>query len=176
MDKIIVNPIEVKKSSANLFGLMNQITDIISTHEKPLEITIAEVRKKRSLDANALLWKLCNEIAIVIKSDKDEVYLKMLERYGVFTHIVVKQNVVERVKGEWKTVQEIGEVTINGNTGIQLRCYYGSHTYDTKEFSVLLDGVISEAKELGIELISDSDKALLLEEWGKHDNQASKSV
>ena len=30
----------------------------------------------------------------------------------------------------------------------------GSHDYDTKEMSTLIDGVVSEAKELGIETMT----------------------
>ena len=86
-------------------------------------------------------------------------------RYGIFTHVVVKPNVVERVKAEWRTVRELGEVTINGQTGVQLQCYFGSHSYDSKEFSVLLNGVISEAKEIGVDTISESEKDLLLRSW-----------
>ena len=30
-------------------------------------------------------------------------------------------------------------------------CYFGSSTYNSKEFSVLLDGVVSEMQELGLQ-------------------------
>ena len=106
-------------------------------------------------------------MAEILHTTKDELYLEMLDRYGIFTHIVVKPNVVERVKQEWKTVREIGEVTINGKTGIQLQCYFGSSSYDSKEFSTLLDGVIQEGKEIGIEFISKQDQIRMIEEWGK---------
>lgn len=141
-----------------------EINDLM---DKELSVEIKPYRKRRSLDANALLWKMCDEIAKVIRSSKDEVYLTMLERYGVFTHVIVKPEAAERIKQEWRAVRELGEVTVNGKTGIQLQCYYGSHLYDTKEFSVLLDGVISEAKELGVEVISEQEKNLLMQEWGK---------
>lgn len=132
---------------------------------KELKVDIKQYRKKRSLDANGMLWVIMNEIAMKLGTTKDEVYLEMLDRYGVFTHIVVKPEVVEKVKAEWRITRELGEVTINGKTGIQLQCYFGSSTYDTKEFSVLLEGVISEAKELGIDTISESEKRNLIEMW-----------
>jgi len=135
-------------------------------NEKPHTVEIEPLKRKRSLDANAYLWVLMGKMAEVLKTSKDEIYLEMLDRYGVFTHIVVKPNVVERVKDEWRTVRELGEVTINGKTGIQLQCFFGSSTYDSKEFSVLLDGVISEAKELGIETLSQSEADRMIKEWG----------
>jgi len=143
-----------------------ELKDVIS-RGKELSVDIKQYRKQRSLDANALLWKMCTEIANVIRSTKDEVYLQMLERYGVFTHIIVKPEAVDRVVQEWRTARVLGEVTVNNKTGIQVMCYYGSHLYDTKEFSVLLDGIISEAKDMGIDVISESEKQSLLNEWGK---------
>jgi hypothetical protein len=139
----------------------------ICDDKKLLTIEIYKQKKKRSLDANALLWKMCTEIGNILKTSKDEVYLTMLERYGVFTHVIVKPEAVDRLKQEWRTVRVLGEVTVNGKTGVQIQCYYGSHLYDSKEFSILLDGVISEAKDMGIEVISEQDKQLLIQQWGK---------
>lgn len=134
---------------------------------KVLEVEIKIKRKRRSLNANAYLWEVLGRMAAaVLKSDKDSVYLMMLERYGVYTHVCVKSATVERVKQEWRTVRELGEITINGQKAVQLQCYFGSHTYNSKEFSVLLDGVLSEAAQLGIETLSEADKDLMLKEWG----------
>ena len=106
-------------------------------------------------------------MADILKTTKDELYLEMLDRYGVYTHIIVKPEVVDKVKSEWRTVRELGEVTVNGKTGIQLQCYFGSSSYDSKEFSVLLDGVLREAKELGIVVITKAEQELLVSQWGK---------
>lgn len=145
-----------------------QLQDFILTlADKLYDCTIKPHREKRSLDANAGLWKMLSLMAEVLHTTKDELYLAVLDRYGVFTHIVVKPSVVDRVKQEWKTVRVLGEVTINGTTGIQLQCFFGSHLYNSKEFSVLLEGVISEAKELGIEFISKEMQARMIDEWGK---------
>ena len=134
-------------------------------NEKPYTVKLEPLKRKRSLDANGYLWVLLQKIAEVLHTSKDEVYLEMLSRYGVFTHIVVKPNVVDRVKAEWRTVRELGEVTINGKTGIQLQCFFGSSTYDSKEFSVLLDGVIHEAEELGIETLGQAEAERMIAEW-----------
>jgi hypothetical protein len=134
---------------------------------KELSVEIKQYRNKRSLDANAYMWLLLGKMAAVLHTTKDELYLQMLDRYGVYTHIIVKPSVVDKVKQEWRTVRELGEVTVNGQKGVQLQCFFGSSTYDSKEFSILLDGVISECKEIGIEVISEEEKQLLIKEWGK---------
>jgi hypothetical protein len=131
-----------------------------------LNIKAVKYRQKRSLDANAYLWVLLSKMAEVLKVDKWEVYLQMLGDYGVFTHIIVKPSMVDKVKEEWRTVKELGEVTVNGKTGIQLQCYFGSSSYDTKEMAALIDGVVNEAKEMGIETLPPEEIERMKQEWG----------
>jgi hypothetical protein len=133
---------------------------------KKLRITAVQFREKRSLDANAYMWVKLQKMAEVLHTTKDELYLDILGKYGVFTHIIVKPHVVDRVKEEWRTVKELGEVTVNGITGVQLQCYFGSSTYDTKEMSVLIDGLVSECKALEIETLTPDELNRLKQEWG----------
>lgn len=160
--------LKVLDNQQNLQSL-NKSMEIIEKG-KELKLDIKQYRKKRSLDANAMLWVMLNEIAIALQTSKDEVYLEMLDRYGVFTHIVVKSEVVEKVKKEWRLTRELGEITVNGQVGVQLQCYFGSSTYNTKEFSILLDGVISEAKELNIDTITENEKLELINKWGSKED------
>lgn len=132
-----------------------------------LDITIKQHREKRSLDANAYCWVLLQKLAEVLKTDKDSLYEDMICKYGVFTHIVVKPSMVERVKEEWRAVRELGEVAINGKTGIQLQCYFGSSTYNTKEMSVLIDGIVNECKDQGIETLTPEEIADMKRKWLK---------
>lgn len=132
-----------------------------------LSISIKEHRERRSLDANAYCWVLLQKLAEVLKTDKDILYEDMICKYGVFTHLIVKPSAVERVKEEWRAVRELGEVTVNGKTGIQLQCYFGSSTYDTKEMSVLIDGIVRECQELGIETLTPNEIADMKRKWLK---------
>lgn len=136
--------------------------------EDIVDVSIKKHREKRSLNANGLLWKCLGEIAVALETDKWEIYLQMLKRYGKYTYICVKPNVVDAVKMQWRECEEIGKVNINGTEAVQLLCYFGSSTYDSKEFSVLLDGVISEMREMGLTLPMPDhvEKALL--EWEAH--------
>ena len=131
-----------------------------------LSITAKQFRKKRSLDANALLWSCLGEIAAALRTDKWEVYLQMLKRYGKYTYICVKPNVVDAMKAQWRECEEIGKIDINGKEAVQMLCYFGSSTYDSKEFSVLLDGVISEMREMGLQTPTSGDMKRALEQWG----------
>ncbi|HPY89000.1 MAG TPA: hypothetical protein PLG34_13575 [Spirochaetota bacterium] len=147
--------------------LTSEKVELSKYKEKDLNVSIKEYRNKRSMDANAKCWVLLQKMAEVLNRNKDDIYLEMLSSYGVFTHLIVKPNVVERIKSEWRTVKELGEVEVNGVKGIQLQCYFGSSTYDTKEMSVFIKGIINECEDLGIETMSPQELASMLNEWRK---------
>lgn len=136
--------------------------------EEILDIKAVKHRKKRSLDANALLWHCLGEMAAELGVDKWGVYLAMLKRYGKYTYICVKPHVVDAVRQQWRETEVVGEVDINGQKAVQMLCYFGSSTYDTKEFSVLLDGVVSEMKEMGLEPPLPQDLKEAIETYEKH--------
>ena len=122
-----------------------------------LTIKATKYRKHRSLDANAYFWALCGRIAEALGSDKWTVYIELLSRYGQYTHVVCRPEVVGKVKQEWRATEELGPV----------RCYIGSSNYDTREMSALIDGTVSEAKELGIETLPPEEVERLKHEWNQ---------
>ena len=162
IDNSILEIVFTTKEKVNIDDLKQ-----IIENGKEISVEAKQFRVKRSLDSNAYMWILISKMAAVLNTSKDELYLQILQRYGIFTHIIVKENVVERVRAEWKTVIELGEVTINGAIGVQLQCYFGSHTYDSKEMSVLINGVVEECKELGIETISSNELERMKSAWGR---------
>lgn len=155
------------RGRATFFCPRSKLKALDGLQEGEYAVEIKRYRERRSLNANAYFWVLVGQIADKIQSDTESVYLRLLERYGVFTHIVVKPNVVDKVKAEWRAVKVLGEVSINGKTGVQIQCFFGSHTYDTKEMSRLIEGTVSEAKELGIDTRTPEEIALMTEEWGR---------
>lgn len=91
----------------------------------------------------------------------------MLERYGQFTHIVVRPEAVDRFVSEWRVVRNLGAIRVNGVYGVQLQCYFGSSTYDSREMAVLIDGVVSECRDIGIETLPPDEIACMNQEWGR---------
>lgn len=138
-----------------------------SAKGKILAVEVKKQTRRRSLDSNAFLWVMLDKLATALHASKDELYLLMLERYGVFTHVIVKAEAVDRVISEWRTVRNLGEVTIGKSKGYQLQCYFGSSTYDSAEMSRLIDGVVSECKELGIETLPPCEIEAMNKEWAR---------
>lgn len=134
-------------------------------HFKEGNYEIERKRKKRSTDANALCWKLCTEIANVLRTDKDSIYIDMLKRYGQ-SDLVTMLSIVNP-KSYFKYFDECGKGMSKGKEYTHYKVYKGSSEYDTREMSILIDGIIDEAKALDIEVISEREKSLLLSEWGQ---------
>lgn len=126
---------------------------------------IKQHREKRSLNANNLFWKGVSLIAEAVGRDNWSIYLDLLKGYGQFTYVIVKPQAVEQFKREYRLCEELGEVEVNGKQGVQLLCFYGQSTYDTKQMSRLIDGLMQELKALDIEFVPESDITKALDEW-----------
>lgn len=132
-----------------------------------LLLKVGKFVRKRSLDANTYAWVLMSKIASVLKTDKEEVYEECLRRYGTMEtdeeghaiEIQVDRSVdPKRLPGHWYRVDDLGDKIIY----LMLR---GSSQYDTKQMSVFIDGIISEAKELHIETIPPDELKRMMDAW-----------
>lgn len=142
------------------------INEVDSINEKKLRIIAKPYRQKRSLTSNAYAWHLMQEIAEKTGVTKDDVYIECLKKYSrAFTHMIVHPEVIPRLAEDYRVVVDLGEVLVNGKIGHQIQLYFGSSKFDTKEMSVFLDGIISECRDLGIDILPQSDIDKLNAEW-----------
>ena len=138
--------------------------------QKVYTCIIKEYRKKRSLDANAYMWSLLGKLAPEVGSTPEDVYRRILrdigDNYEVFP---VRNDIADRFPAIWEAdhvgwfAQDIGPSKHEGYTNF--RCDYGSSVYDTKQMARLIDFVIDECKEYGIETLSELELSRLKEEW-----------
>ena len=152
---------------------VNEI-NILKGFEK-LRIVVEQYKEKRSRDANALLWHCLSKIAQAFSPpvDKWDVYLDMLKSYGKFTEILVRADAVEAAKKQWREVEEIGRQEIDGVEYVQMLAYYGSSLLNTKEFSILLEGVIEEMKQVGLDPPTTREMQGAIEMWEKQHEKTS---
>lgn len=116
-----------------------------------IEINLEEKKEKRSLNANAYAWVLIGKIADALRTGKDEVYLKMLKRYGQSEIVSILSSI--DIKGYFKYYEVAGNSTLNNKEFTHYKVFKGSSEYDTKEMAILIDGIVSEAKDLKIETL-----------------------
>ena len=124
-----------------------------------LDVEIKQHRERRSLTANAYAWQLMSKIgkAVTPPIPNEEVYEIMLRRYAPVTIVSVLNgvNLAEYVPHAEKH-SEMGDMT-------EWRVYKGSSEYDSKEMSVFIDGIKSEAEALGIEVMTPAELEVLYE-------------
>ena len=154
--------------------------DKLKDKEK-LRIRIVQYRKKRSLDANAYYWTLLTKFADVIGLSNPEAHNMMLRGYGqseIFDGKAVYVTIPDAEESEKKVnnatdyhLAPTSQVRM-GNDDVLYRTYRllrGSRTYDTKEMSKLIDGLVTCCKEAGIpetEIASPNEKEILKERYG----------
>lgn len=137
-----------------------------STSGKELSLTIKPYRKRRSLNANNYFWVLVTKIADVIGSTKEEVYETELRRHPIYEKeedgyitVTMKDNVpVSRLGGHWMPIGRHGDF-------MSYAMLKGSSEYDTAEMAHLIDGVVEEAKELGIETMTPKEIEEMKAAW-----------
>ncbi len=122
-------------------------------------------RKKRSLNANAYLWSLLDKLAKKLGTTDEELYIDALRKYGAKDYVVTVEDAIPVIERVYKIVEVVNKVMVNGKEGVQLRLVRGSSKYDSKEFSVLLNGVVDECRTIGVETLNDIEINEIIERW-----------
>lgn len=161
------------QGSGNKQNLMQAVLYFPCEPTDIIEWKIQIQGEKRSLDANNYAWALMDKIARAVKSSKEEVYLRMVERYGPFMYMPVMEKDILTMEKVFRVVRDRGVIEMTTKSGNkvfchQLQCYKGSSLYDSKEMSDFIDGVISEAKNLGIETATPDELKRMKEQYEKH--------
>ena len=128
--------------------LLQQVSDLIG---EEVNITISRPKEKRSLDANAYFWMIVGKIADKLRASKNEVYLQLLKNYGQSIVVTVGKK-YDISKAGFKYYEVLRDGLINGKEFVAYKIFIGSSQYNKQEMSVLIDGAVQDAKELGIDV------------------------
>lgn len=143
--------------------------------EKEYVIEIKKKSKSRSMNANAYCWVLCQKIAKELSKNgytsKEDVYRKAIKDCGHFSYVPVREDAVERYIQIWQghglgwLAEDIGECqNLKGYHNIM--CYHGSSVYTKQEMARLIDCLVDECHQLGIQLEDSDYIQSLVKEWG----------
>lgn len=142
-----------------MIGNAEKIIQWLFQQDREKIFEIKEKKAKRTLTQNAYYWVLLHELASALKIDNDTMHKMMLERYGVYEVISVLNGI--DLTCYFKYFEEIGSGTVNGKQFTHYKIFKGSSQMDSKEFAVLLDGLISDCEELGIPTLTREEIAKL---------------
>lgn len=149
------------------FEIEQQPTDYDNLKDKHLSLTVKQWREGRSLNSNAYFHVLVGKIAEVTGQSHTEVHNQLIADYGqVDTNVqnIIMDDAIPYLRLEGLHLMPT-TATRTMDNGKLYRVYIvmrGSHTYDSKEMSRLIEGTVFEAKELGIETMTpDQIKKML---------------
>lgn len=150
------------------------------SQEECLDVEIKKHRKKRSLDANSYYWLLLSKLAESLNVSKPYMHNSILRKYGQIeridgqaVYIVIpdtdsaQKDVDEAQLYHLKPTSQVKE----GKGGIMYRTYMmlkGSSMYNTKEMSILIDGIVNECKCMGIETIPPYELQRMMEAYKRN--------
>lgn len=154
--------------------------DIEKLKGKKLTVELKQYREKRSLDANAYYWVLVGKLAGAFGQSNAWMHNYLLRRYGQIM-VIDDQGVYTVLPDTDEAQKAIDEAETYhlkptsqvkpGKGGKMYRTYMmlrGSSDYDTKEMSQLIDGLVSECKEAGIETLPPAEIERMMEVYEKH--------
>ena len=135
-----------------------------------LSIKIKKYRKKRSLDANSYFWALVGKLAAKTQQNKTDIYRQLIREIGDnFEILPIRNDAVQTFISNWEhgrlgwVCDIVGASKIMGYTNVCV--YYGSSTYDSKQMSDLINSVIVECKEQGIQTATPAEVDNMLSLW-----------
>lgn len=143
--------------------------------QKDGEFEVKSYKPKRSLSANNYYWELVEQISQAMHLSKDEVHRSLLNDYGTWERnsdgspkwVILPDN--EPLPKDGYFYDTKANVTVTGTReGVKSGHAYivikGSHQYDSKEMSVLIDGAVQEAMNLGIDTRTPEEISLMIQQ------------
>lgn len=134
-----------------------------------LDIRVQKHREKRSLSANSYCWVLLDKLAEATGQSKEDLYRHSVRNIGGNAEIVcVREKAAQKLCESWGRnglgwIADTMDSKLPGCVNVVL--YYGSSTYDTKQMSRLIDGLVQDCQALGIETMPEDRITALLEAW-----------
>lgn len=135
---------------------------------KDYRIKLSKWTEKRSLDSNSYAWLIISKIADKVGSSKEEIYEQMLCAYGTVDDEVPPITVIAGVDMS-KFADHFFRFDSRKIGDKEFDCYLrikGSSEMDSKEMSHFIDGIVFEAKQLGIETLPPEEIRQMNERWG----------
>ena len=163
-----------RKAKISLVLDTNQL-DIVEQlkNEDKLNIEMKKYRQKRSTNANNYFWKLLTEYCEVKEVDTIKEYKERVKRLGIFRISRVESKDVETYKKSWENwgtawFCEIYDTEYLGDVEFKiLHLYYGSSSFNSRQMSRLINDLVEDCIEVGIETKTPAEINSLLESWGK---------
>lgn len=145
------------------------ITETEELQNQELTCRLCKFKKQRTLDANAYFWVLAHKLAAKTGIPVGEIYRSYVREIGGNNRVIcTRDKDVAPLMRDWSDrglgwMAEPFESKTEGCTNMIL--YSGSSTYDTAQMHRLIDLVVQDCKEQGIETMTPAELAMLIGGW-----------
>lgn len=153
-----------------MIGTIKQIIAWLFEQDNSKLYKIEEYHQKRSLTANGYFHVLCDKVAAVCGVSAQYEKNDILADYGQIREDV--RTIILRDDIDWHEFRDLHlrptSRTKVLDDGELYRVYFvirGTHTYNSKEMARVIDGLVQEAKALGVETIPPAELDRLLARW-----------
>ena len=145
-----------------LLAIDEENVEMLKKYEaKRVNVEVKLWRKARSLDANSYFHVLVDELRKVLGISFAHCKNNMITSYGQIDYLDEGQPIIYKTNAPPEYVRELEEIHLKlvkvDLDAYWYKVYRGSHTYDTKEMAQLIDGVVLECKEQGIETMTPDE-------------------
>ena len=142
---------------------------IDSLQSKQYIAELKEFRKKRSLNANSYAWALIGKLSEVLEIPSVEIYKSYIKLIGMYRDVEIAedaQNTFIKIWSEHGTGWLCEKVDYSNKEGfVQLRCWYGSSSYNTKQMSTFIKIIVDDCNEQGIQTKTIEEQNRLTSLW-----------
>lgn len=156
------------------FLINNNITSLEEIENvELLDIEAKKHREKRRNRANRYFWKLLQEICEKQSIDTIEDYKRRVRELGIFRRMTTEIENVKTIEYMWNKngiawfIDVFDTEVIKNKEYKTLHLYYGSSSFNSKQMSRLIDGLVQDCKAVGIETKSPAEIQSMLEDMGK---------
>lgn len=149
--------------------------DIERLRDKVLSVELKQYREKRSRDANAYYWVLVGEIARITGDSRNHIHNIMLNRYGEMDTMPDGSLIPFCIRNDIDFLEfshphlKPTQKTLSKGDRLFRWCYQikGSSEYNTAEMSHLINGIVSECREMGIETLPPNEIERMMAAYGR---------
>ena len=115
---------------------------------------IKKYKKQRNKDQNSKYWKLLSELSLKTKIGIEELHFDMLKNYSIRYEALIPAEA--KIRGI-EYYEKKSKIVRDGKEFVVYHIYTPSHELNTEEFSILLNGVCEECKNVGIDVRSPEE-------------------
>lgn len=148
----------------NVFMALQNVPEMLQGGKKYV-VEVREWRPSRSLDANGYAWALLDKLSAKLFTPKEDIYKRLIKDVGGNCVVIcAKTEAADDLIQKWAHnglgwVSDKTDSKIKGCTNVIL--YYGSSTYDTAQMHRLIELIVQECKQVGIETMTPEELARL---------------